>query len=115
MKSSYATLGSCRGDLRPTVVPVLAPLKSTRLLDQLRERNRLIHCSRRTKQGYVHWSRAFIRFHGLRHPAEMGKTEVEALLTSLAADKGLLISTRRHALSAPLFVAARCSTGSGRG
>jgi hypothetical protein len=28
----------------------------------------------------VHWCRAFIRFHGIRHPLEMGKPEVEAFL-----------------------------------
>jgi integron integrase len=104
MKPSYATSGFSRGDLRPTVVPALAPLKSTRLLDQLRERIRLMHYSRRTEQAYVHWCRAFIRFHGLRHPAEMDKAEVEASLTYLAADKGLAISTHRQALSALLFL-----------
>lgn len=104
MKSSYATLGSARGDLRPAVVPVLAPLTSTRLLDQLRERIRLLYYSRRTEQAYVPWCRAFIRFHGLRHPADMGKAEVEAFLIHLAADKGLAVSTHRQALSALLFL-----------
>mgnify|MGYP000974690617 CR=1 FL=1 len=103
MKSSQTTLGSCRGDLRPAVVRVLAPLKSTRLLDQLRERTRLMHYCRRTELAYVYWCRASIRFHGLRHPAEMGKAEVEAFLTYLAANKGLAISTHRHVLSAPPF------------
>lgn len=50
----------------------LPPLKSTRLLDQLRERIRALHYSLRTEEAYVYWCRAFIRFHRLRHPAEMG-------------------------------------------
>ena len=40
-----------------------------------------MHYSLRTEEAYVHWSRTFIRFHGLWHPAEMGKAEVEAFLT----------------------------------
>ena len=57
---------------------VLPPLRSARLLDQLRERIRLLHYSRRAEEAYVYWCRAFIRFHGLRHPSQMGAAEVEA-------------------------------------
>ena len=46
----------------------LPPLRSVKVLDQLRERIRYLHCSLRTEQAYVHWVRAFIRFHGVRHP-----------------------------------------------
>jgi len=72
-----------RGLLRPQQLP-LPPLQSTRLLDQLRERVRYLHYSRRTEDAYVHWCRAFIRFHGVRHPAEMGGAEVETYLTGVA-------------------------------
>jgi len=60
------------------LTPPLPPLKSVRLLDQLRERIRYVHYSIRTEQTYVHWVKAFIRFHGLRHPAEMGRAVVRA-------------------------------------
>ncbi len=80
------------------------PLRSVRLLDQVRERCRLLHYSLSTERAYVYWSRAFIRFHGLRHPAEMAGTEVEAFLTYLAADRQLSPSTHRQALSALLFL-----------
>lgn len=50
------------------------------------------------------WCRAFIRFHGLRHPSEMGKEEVEAFLTHLAAERCVAPSTHRQALSALLFL-----------
>ena len=82
----------------------LPPLKSVRLLDQLRERIRLLHYSLRTEEAYVYWARAYIRFHRLRHPAEMGKAEVECFLTHLAAEKGLSASTHRQALSALIFL-----------
>lgn len=82
----------------------LPPLKSTRLLDQLRERIRALHYSLRTEEAYVYWCRAFIRFHRLRHPAEMGGPEVEAFLTWLASERGVSVSTHRQALSALLFL-----------
>ena len=60
------------------------PLRSTRLLDQLRERLRYVHYSLSTERSYVYWVRGFIRFHGLRHPREMGGPEVESFLSWLA-------------------------------
>jgi integrase len=84
--------------------PDLPPLRATRLLDQVRERIRTLHYSPRTEDTYVHWCRAFIRFHDRRHPKDMGGPEVEAFLTHLAADRGLSISSHRQALSALLFL-----------
>lgn len=82
----------------------LPPLRSGRLLDQLRERIRTLHYSPRTEQAYVHWCRAFIRFHGIRHPREMGAPEVESFLSWLAVERKLSASTHRQALSALLFL-----------
>lgn len=82
----------------------LAPLRSVRILDQLRERIRMLHYSRRTEQAYVHWCREFIRFHGVRHPAEMAAAEVEAYLTWLADERRVSASTHKQALSALLFL-----------
>ncbi len=70
----------------------------------MRERLRYLHYSLRTEQAYVYWVRWFIRFHGLRHPREMGKDEVEAFLTMLANDRKVSVSTHRQALSALLFL-----------
>ncbi|MFM2347526.1 MAG: hypothetical protein RL654_2279 [Pseudomonadota bacterium] len=47
------------------------PLQSKRLLDQLRERIRYLHYSLKTEEAYLFWSRAYIRFHGVRHPKDM--------------------------------------------
>ncbi|WP_236268749.1 phage integrase N-terminal SAM-like domain-containing protein, partial [Escherichia coli] len=60
-----------------TATAPLPPLRSVKVLDQLRERIRYLHYSLRTEQAYVHWVRAFIRFHGVRHPATLGSSEVE--------------------------------------
>ncbi|MCB2022624.1 MAG: integron integrase [Burkholderiaceae bacterium] len=82
----------------------LPSLKSAKLLDQVRERIRYLHYSIRTEQVYVHWVRAFVRFHGLRHPREMGGPQVEAFLSWLAAERGVAAATHRQALSALLFL-----------
>ena len=82
----------------------MPPLQSDRILDQLRERIRYLHYSLRTEEAYVYWARAFIRFHGLRHPREMGKAEIEAFLMALVSKRNVSSSTHRQALSALLFL-----------
>jgi integrase len=79
-------------------------LRSARLLDQVRERIRYLHYSIRTEDAYVHWIRAFIFFHGRRHPGEMGGPEVEAFLSWLANERNVAVSTHRQALSSLLFL-----------
>lgn len=74
-----------RMNLRPVAAAVaMPPLKSVCLLDQLRERIRLLHYSLRTEEAYVYWARAFIRLYWLRNPAEMGKAEVVVLRDKVA-------------------------------
>lgn len=60
-----------------------------RLLEQARERVRYLHYSARTEKAYLYWMRFFIRWHGLRHPRDMGATEVEAFLTMLATQRNV--------------------------
>lgn len=85
----------------------LPALQSTRLLDRVRERIRGLHYSRRTELAYLHWIKGYIRFHRIRHPAEMGGSEVEAYLTWLADARGVSASTHRQALSALVFLYAK--------
>ncbi len=85
-------------------LPSFPPLRSARLLDQVRERVRYLHYSIRTEHAYVHWTRAFVRFHGLRHPAELRAADVEAFLSWLAGERGVAASTHKQALSALLFL-----------
>ena len=81
----------------------LPALRAVKLLDQLRERIRYLHYSIRTEEAYVYWVRAFIRYHGRRHPGEMGGTEVELFLSWLAGERHVSASTHKQALSALLF------------
>ncbi|WP_394002087.1 integron integrase [Luteimonas sp. WGS1318] len=62
------------------------------------------HYSLRTEQVYVGWILRFIRFHGRRHPRDMGAPEVEAFLSSLAVEGRVAASTQNQALSALLFL-----------
>jgi len=88
-----------------SIGPPLPALQSSRLLDQVRERIRYLHYSIRTEQAYVHWVRAFVRFHeSKRHPAEMGGIEVEAFLSWLANERKVSVSTHKQALSALVFL-----------
>ena len=87
-----------------TGVPQLPALKSSRLLDQLRERIRYLHYSIRTEQVYVYWVRTFIRYHGLKHPASLGAAEIEDFLSWLANCRKVAPSTHKQALSALLFL-----------
>src|SRR5690348_17271253 len=74
------------------------------LLARLRAAIRVRHYSRRTEEAYVSWVRRFVRFHGMRHPAELGERDVARFLTSLAVDREVSASTQNQALSALLFV-----------
>lgn len=78
--------------------------QTPRLLDLLRQQVRYMHYSLRTEEAYVYWVRAFIRFHGMRHPAELSNADVEGFLTWLAAEREVAPSTHKQALSALLFL-----------
>lgn len=86
------------------IPPSLPPIESSRLIDQVRERVRYLHYSIRTEQAYVHWIKAFVRFHDLRHPSELGAPEVEAFLSWLASERKVAVATHKQALSALMFL-----------
>jgi integron integrase len=75
-----------------------------RLLDQVRDAIRRKHYAYRTEQSYIYWIKRYILFHEKRHPAEMGKSEIEQFLTHLAVDQNVAASTQNQALSALLFL-----------
>jgi len=62
------------------------------------------HYSRRTERAYCMWARRCIRFHWLRHPAEMAEPEINAFVTHLAVHEKVSASTQTQALSALLFL-----------
>jgi integrase len=62
------------------------------------------HYCYRTEQAYVYWVKDFVRFHGLRHPMQMGEVEVAQFLSHLATRRGFAASTQNQALSTLLFL-----------
>lgn len=79
-------------------------MEQPKLLDQVRNKIRLKHYSMRTEEAYTHWVRRFVLFHRKRHPRDMGATEVEQFLTSLAVQGKVAASTQNQAKSAVLFL-----------
>ena len=75
-----------------------------RLLDQMRQVIRVKHYSIRTEKTYLSWAKHFIRWSGMRHPAEMGAPEIEAFLSMLANQRDVAASTQNQALAALLFL-----------
>jgi hypothetical protein len=79
-------------------------VKAPRFLDQVRAQLCLKHYSLRTERAYVGWIRRFILAHGKRHPRDMGVTEGEGFLTTLAVEGKVAAGTQNQALSALLFL-----------
>ncbi len=78
--------------------------KQPKLLDRMREAIRVRHYSLSTERVYIHWVKRYIYFHGKRHPAEMGATEVEQFLSALATELTVSASTQNQAMHALLFL-----------
>lgn len=98
--------------MKPQIASVNASSQQApKLLDQVRSRVRTMGYSLKTEESYVHWIRRFILFHGKRHPAGMGKQEVEQFLSHLAVAQDVAASTQNVALAAILFLYREVLTG----
>jgi integron integrase len=62
------------------------------------------HYSPRTEEAYVQWTRRYIRHHGLRHPKDLGVTEVAEFLRHLAQERQAAAATQTQALAALQFL-----------
>ena len=60
--------------------------------------------AKRTEETYLTRIRAFIRYHKLRHPKDMGAPEVVAFLDHLALQRGVAPNTQKVALNAVVFM-----------
>ncbi len=74
------------------------------LMARVREAIRYKHYSLRTERAYVEWVRRFVRYHGMRHPRELGAEEVRAFLGHLSGQLKVSASTHQQALAALLFL-----------
>jgi Phage integrase, N-terminal SAM-like domain len=66
------------------------------LLDQVHDVMRLKHYSLRTERTYTDWITRFIRFHRMRHPAEMREAEMPEFLTHLARSENVSAATQNR-------------------
>ncbi|WP_416768829.1 integron integrase [Sulfurimonas sp. ST-25] len=82
----------------------MAIMSKKKLLDLVREQIRLRHYSMQTEKSYVGWVKRYIFFHHKKHPAEMGKAEIEAFLTHLAVERNVSATTQNQAFNALLFL-----------
>jgi len=75
----------------------------SQFLDSLRDKIRMKQYAYKTEKTYLDWAERYIRFHGIRHPKELGQAEIEKFLTHLAKS-GVSASTQNQALAAILFM-----------
>lgn len=78
--------------------------KQPRLRDQVRAVIRVNHYSVRTEKTYWYWIRYFIRFHQMKHPRDMGPSEVNEFLTWLAVHRNVAAATQTQALNSLVFL-----------
>jgi len=81
-----------------------ASVEGPKLLTRMRRAMRSAHYSPRTEAAYLVWVRRYVRFHGLRHPVELGEREVAQYLTHLAVERRVSASTQQQAMSALLLL-----------
>ncbi len=80
-----------------------------KLLDQVRQKLRVLHRSKRTEIAYVRWIGEFVRFHAKisgdwKHPRDMGDREVDEFLSYLATERVVAANTQNQAFAAILFL-----------
>ena len=75
-----------------------------KLLEVVRQRIRLRHLSYTTEKSYLGWIHRFVRFHGKRHPKEMGEAEIVSFLSHLAIERNCSPATQNQALNALVFL-----------
>ncbi len=69
----------------------------TKLVDRIRQEVRLRGLRPATAEVYWRWTAAFVRFHGLTHPRELGAAEVERFLMDVAVRQSASSVNQAHA------------------
>ncbi|MBL8785450.1 MAG: integron integrase [Deltaproteobacteria bacterium] len=57
-----------------------------------------------TEKAYVQWVLRYVRFHGIKHPKDLGEVEVAAFLQHLVVEEQVSASTQNQALCALVFL-----------
>jgi len=73
------------------------PDPGIKLMDQVRQVLRYHHYAYRTEQAYCDWIVRYVKFFGSKkHPRDMGKTEIDAYLSHLAAERKVSASKEKR-------------------
>ena len=88
-------------------IPKPLPEHPTKFMDQFRVFIRNQNLAYRTEKAYCRWVVSFIRFHEMKHPAELGAPSIEAYLSSLVVRQHVSVNTQRAALNALVFLYKR--------
>lgn len=88
--------GTAPGSASSTTMTTRQPPtgREPRLLDQVRHAIRTRHYSKRTEEAYVKWIVRYIKFHGTRHPRDLGEDEIRQFITHLAVEHEVAASTQ---------------------
>ncbi len=86
-------------DIRPNLPPT-----PTKFMDLFRVFIRSKQMAYRTEKTYCTWVVDFIRFHNMRHPREMGGTQLDEYLSHLAVKRNLSVNSQKTALNALVFM-----------
>ncbi|MCU0426788.1 MAG: integron integrase [Candidatus Kapabacteria bacterium] len=73
-------------------------------LTTFRNKIRLQQKSLRTEEAYISWALRFIKFHQMKHPADLGAKHVEEFLAYIASERNVAASTQNQALAALTFL-----------
>jgi integron integrase len=73
-------------------------------LNDIRQRLRLAGYSMKTEKTYIYWIKFYIRFHRLKHPADLGDEHVVMFLSYLANKRNVAINTQKTALNALAYL-----------
>ena len=78
--------------------------RGPKLLEQLTRALRTRRYSARTEEAYRAWVKGYVRFHGMRHPEQLGAPEINVFLEHLAVERKLGASSQGQARAAILFL-----------
>jgi integron integrase len=79
-------------------------MPEVKLVDQIRNVIRMKHYSLSTEKTYIGWVKRYLVFHAMRHPRDMGVSDIEAFLSYLAVKEKVSASTQNQAFNALLFL-----------
>jgi integron integrase len=77
---------------------------SSPFLKYITEQMRLKRYAKRTIESYIYWVKAYINFHGQRHPTKLHDHEVESFLSYLTNTLNVAPKTQSVALNALVFL-----------